>query len=564
MPPRHPLRPGDVLLDRYTLLARLGRGLGGETWKAVPLEGGDAVAVKVIPENADRWAQSDVLNEAAFLRELDHPHVVRYLGMVDLPGGGATFLIMEFVEGGNLWEWLQNHGPCRPELAAALLLQIAEGLRAVHERGILHRDLKPANVLVRPALEGAPRLLVADLGISRRAVLNVAAITRVAGTPGYAAPEAWTGGTLSGAADVYALGAIGWFLLTGREPEPTVGTTFLDPIHLPDLLPPDYRHEAGGLIDLIGAMLSLDPTGRPGLDRLCRELARRAGAEAPAAAPAVGRLATRPLPTPPRVAPPVSNPSLVPLPHPGGVVAELEPAVPAASVTPASLGRGRAASAQPGADSVVGDPWADTPSPDSSSRPWLLGGLAAGLLILGCGGFAWWSGGEAPPTATVDGPPVLVPPVAVVVEAPQPAPAETTPAVAATPAPAAPAAAPPARPVSEPRPAAATPAAEPASVAAPAPASGPIGRLRVGIVSPNGLPADVALVVAAPGGASNRSQSTQVVVPNARSGTVRVSLLSATTTLGEATVVVPPGDEVRVSCVSLVTDFSLLRCEVLP
>jgi hypothetical protein len=107
----------------------------------------------------------------------------------------------------------------------------------------------------------------------------------------------------------------------------------------------------------------------------------------------------------------------------------------------------------------------------------------------------------------------------------------------------------------------------PASVAPPQPAivaapGGPISRLRVGIEAPNGLPADVTLSVTGAGGASAESRSTQVVLPDTTSGRITVSVRSATRTLAEEIVDVPPGVEVRVLCKSLAADFSGMHCSV--
>jgi serine/threonine-protein kinase len=564
MPESESLRAGLVLLDRYVLLSHLGHGLGGQTWKAAPLGGGEPVAVKVLPPRADWRSQRDVLNEAAFLRELDHPNVVRYLGMVDLPGGGHTFLVTEFVEGGDLWHWAYEHGPCDPELAAALLVQIAEGLRAVHDRGILHRDLKPANVRVRPSVGTVPRVLVADLGISRRTVLNVASVTRVAGTPGYAAPEAWAGGTVSGASDVYALGAIAWFLLSGVEPEPSLGSTCLDPVKLPDLIGPERRKAAEPLVALVGEMLALEPPARPSVEACCRRLAQLAGAHVVVPTGlSTGVPSTRPLPTPPRGGHPslareVPSPTASPVPS-------LTPPVPAAAWPERSRGGDGRREPSPSETFLVDD---EPPPPQLASR-WRAGAFAAvvaAAAVLVCAGVT---------SRLASGPvPVVAPPIGVgepAVDArpapavpPPSAPPPAAPGPAATPAVATPAVVAPAPAVAAPVPAAAPAAPSPVSIAPAAISSGPVGRLRVGITAPNGLPADVSLVVSAPGGVSNRSMSTQVVLTDARSGPVRVSLESAMTTLGEASVEVPPGADVRVLCKALAADFSAMRNEVLP
>lgn len=494
------LRPGTTLADRYVLSEFLGCGLGGETWKATPKEGGAPVALKVIPQNADWRVQRDLLSEATFLRELDHPNVLRYLGIVDLPGGRETFLITEFIAGGNLWRWVRDHGACGPALAAELLLQIGEGLSAVHARGILHRDLKPQNVLVQPRDGGAPRLLVADFGVSRRVVMSVAAPTKVAGTPGYSAPEVWSGGPVSAAVDVYSLGAIGWFLLTGAEPEPTIGSTHLDPRDLFDRVGPETRAHAGPLLAMLASMLALQPASRPGLPRVLAGLAVAAGQAV--ATPAAVRTAERPSPT-------------------------LSPA---------------------GDRSVLDE------DPLPPRRSWPIGAAAlllGGFGVLCAGGLMAYFSRDVAPSEPASPAPVA----AAIAPAESPAPA---PVVAPAPPPVAAALEPAALEPAAPRVAAAPPS-PPAAVL---PQPGRIARLRVGLDSPNGLPADARLVVTAPGGSVKESSSTQVLVSDSQSGTAHIAIRSATQTLAEASLLVPPGEEVRVLCTTLAADFAGLRCSV--
>lgn len=530
------LRPGTTLLDRYVLTEHLGIGLGGETWKADPIDGGAPVAVKVISSSAGWRMHRDLLSEATFLRELDHPNVVRYLGLVDLPGR-ATFLVTEFVPGGNLSNWVQQHGPCEPRLTAVLLLQIAQALNAVHARGILHRDLKPQNVLVAPAEGASPRLLVADFGISRRSTESVASVTRVAGTPGYAAPEVWSGSTISAAVDVYGLGAIGWFLLTGRDPEPAVGSTHLDPAGLSEEAPATTLPDGAALRALITQMVALHPGDRPTLPDVCARLARVVDPAAPG--PSQTRSLSLPGPGRATIEPP---PSIEP-----------RPSIGVQTVVPSSP------------RSVL-----DDPPPDSGVRVGVGVVLALVTVVLAlCAGAGLWLYPEGGPDRVTDAPlpapnaappeipasagpasnahaePVaLVAPVAPVAPSPMlpEAPAlvtETLPAARTAPA-----------PVSPP---------QPAIVSAP---GGAISRLRVGIDAPNGLPADVTLSVTGAGGASAESRSTQVVLPDTMSGRITVSVRSATRTLAEEIVDVPPGVEVRVLCKSLAADFSGMSCSV--
>lgn len=153
------LAPGVVLLGRYRLVAPLGEGYGGETWRAEPVDGGPAVAIKVVRGGSGDQQRADLLREASFLSELRHPHVVGYGGVIDLPGTDTTFLVTALAEGGTLEDYVTLVGPLSPPQAAVLLLQLVDGLEAVHAGGVLHRDMKPQNVLVRNGAGGAPHLL---------------------------------------------------------------------------------------------------------------------------------------------------------------------------------------------------------------------------------------------------------------------------------------------------------------------------------------------------------------------------------------------------------------------
>ena len=404
-----------------------------------------------------------------------------------------------------------------PSAAAALLRQIAEGLLAVHARGILHRDLKPQNVLVRPSAQGfgaasVPTLLVADFGISRRTTTGAASITQVAGTPGYAAPEVWSGATLTGAVDVYGLGAIGWFLLTAKDPEPAIGRTHLDPRDLRELLDPMTQVQGAGLLTLLEAMLTLSPNARPLLPEVYQRLV---AAAAPPLPPSPGRTRSLPLLSPPAV----GSPTII-------------PEVPR---------------------SVLDEP---APEPGRGIFLLVVAGLLALVLCAGIvvGGYSAFDRPEAAPVvATPPVPPISAPP-------PTNLPPEEPVAPDLGPEPASPL---PTAVLAVPDPVATPVRASPASPVSPI-VGGPIARLRIGIDAPNGLPADVLLSVIAPGARTAESRSTQVVVMDTTSGTVTIAVRSATRTLAQAVVEIPPGDEVRVLCKALSADFAGMACAVRP
>lgn len=209
----------------YRFIAELSRGGQGVVYRAEQVTTGQAVAVKVLHRNAAPgagWA----LARARFLREiqiaasLNHPGIVRLLDSLTL-ADGRDALIMELIEGVPLDEWVDG----RPELGEAqrlnLLAEIADAMAHAHQRGIIHRDLKPSNILV----DTSGRARVLDFGVARRdgAGEDSDRLTRTGeftGTLAYAAPEQVLddGAAPDVRTDIYALGVMGFRVMTGRPP----------------------------------------------------------------------------------------------------------------------------------------------------------------------------------------------------------------------------------------------------------------------------------------------------------------------------------------------------------
>ncbi len=202
----------------YEILAELGRGGMGVVYKARQLRLNRIVALKMILRTgaaADEVARFRFRIEAEAIARLQHPNIVQIHEVGEHEG--RPFFSLEFVEGGSLQQKLQA-APQPPREAARLAETLARAMHAAHERGIVHRDLKPANVLLTP--EGTPK--ITDFGLAKRldAPDGHTRTGVILGTPSYMAPEQAQGEakTVTHAADVWALGAVLYEMLTGRPP----------------------------------------------------------------------------------------------------------------------------------------------------------------------------------------------------------------------------------------------------------------------------------------------------------------------------------------------------------
>jgi hypothetical protein len=172
------------------------------------------VALKLMSSRAtDRSLRARMERELRLARDLRHPNIVRVDELLEL--GDHHCLVMELVPGRTLKQRIASDGPVPFEEAGAILAGLASALAAVHAGGIVHRDLKPQNVIVTP--EGVVKLL--DFGLAKTPdSTGLTATGTILGTPDYMAPEQVDGATASERSDLYALGVIGYELVTGRPP----------------------------------------------------------------------------------------------------------------------------------------------------------------------------------------------------------------------------------------------------------------------------------------------------------------------------------------------------------
>ena len=195
----------------------------GEVWKARDTKLRRDVALKTLPpeftSDADRLARLE--REATLLASLSHPNIASIHGLEQEQG--AHVLVLELLDGGTLADRL-SRGPIPVEQSLKIALQIAEALEAAHERGVVHRDLKPANVAITP--DGRVKVLdfglAKGLGTSAEKAPTVTALRTevgsVMGTPAYMSPEQARGEVTGRQADIWALGAMLYEMLTGQSP----------------------------------------------------------------------------------------------------------------------------------------------------------------------------------------------------------------------------------------------------------------------------------------------------------------------------------------------------------
>jgi serine/threonine protein kinase len=195
--------PGQIIAERYRVVALAGRGGMGEVYRAEDLTLAQVVALKFLPDalSQDAAALARFHAEVRTARQVSHPNVCRMFDIGE--ANGTLFLTMEYVDGEDLASVVRRIGRLSPDKATEIARQICAGLAAAHERGVIHRDLKPANVM----LDGAGKIRITDFGLAGIAASIKGADVR-AGTPAYMAPEQLAGRDVSTKSDIYSLGLI--------------------------------------------------------------------------------------------------------------------------------------------------------------------------------------------------------------------------------------------------------------------------------------------------------------------------------------------------------------------
>jgi serine/threonine-protein kinase len=277
-------------MGSYVLGGRIGSGGMGEVWQATHRWLVRPAAVKLIrPEvlGAVTRQQADVLvqrfrREARAAANLRSPHTIQLYDF-GVAGDGTFYYVMELLNGLDLQTLVSQHGPLPPARTIHILQQACESLAEAHDRGLVHRDIKPANIQVCRMGHYYDFVKVLDFGLVKKsgsgaeAEMGLTAPNMVAGTPAYLSPETALGETVDQRADIYALGCVAYWMLTGRHvfeansPLQIVARH----IHTPPEPPSKYSAFDVGqdLESLILACLAKRPSDRPATAReLCDRL----------------------------------------------------------------------------------------------------------------------------------------------------------------------------------------------------------------------------------------------------------------------------------------------------
>jgi predicted Ser/Thr protein kinase len=253
-----------ALAGRYSLERELGRGGMGVVYLAREVRLDRPVAIKVLPpsKTADPKLRERFLREARTAAKLSHPNIIPIHAVEEI--GEFVFFAMAYVDGETLTERVRQRGPMPPSEAARVLRDVAWALAYAHGQGVIHRDVKPDNILLEQA---TGRVLVADFGIAG-VVAGAGGLVagEIVGTPEFMSPEQALGEAVDARSDLYSLGIVGYFTLSGTLPFEAERATEVLAKQVTEPAPPLASASPGvprRLAQAIDRCLAKDPAERP-------------------------------------------------------------------------------------------------------------------------------------------------------------------------------------------------------------------------------------------------------------------------------------------------------------
>jgi serine/threonine protein kinase len=205
---------GKTMVRKYKILAELGRGGMGVVYKAKDTRLKRTVALKFLPAELtqDKEAKKRFIQEAQAAAALEHPNICTVYEVDEAEG--QTFIAMSYIEGHSLKDKLQD-GPIDVDGAKDIAIQVAEGLKEAHKKGIVHRDIKPANIM----LDDEGRAKITDFGLAKLSWgVDLTKPSTILGTVAYMSPEQAKGEEVDHRTDIWSLGAMLYEMLSGERP----------------------------------------------------------------------------------------------------------------------------------------------------------------------------------------------------------------------------------------------------------------------------------------------------------------------------------------------------------
>ena len=214
---RHQVREA-AKLGQYRIEKLIGKGAMGQVFKARHAMLRRPTAIKVItPDTTDPDLLKRFEREVRETARLSHPNTVQIFDYGRTPEG-AFYYAMEYLDGADLRQIVTKHGPLPPPRAIHVLTQACGALKEAHGAGLVHRDIKPGNILLCQRGGEHDVVKLVDFGLVKDIASTSASLTQlgqICGTPETIAPEVLGGGKVTPSADIYALGAVGYYILSG-------------------------------------------------------------------------------------------------------------------------------------------------------------------------------------------------------------------------------------------------------------------------------------------------------------------------------------------------------------
>jgi calcium/calmodulin-dependent protein kinase I len=249
-----------LIKEEYDFREELGRGGFSVVVKAIKKDTEEAVAVKIIAKNQSPEELQLLQREIDILKKLDHRNIIALKDVFDEKD--TIYLVMELVEGGELFDQIVSRGTYSEADAANIIQQILEAVAYMHDNGIAHRDLKPENLLCSG--DETNTIKVTDFGLSKD--FSAASLGTACGTPDYVAPEVLKGQHYDNSVDMWSIGVITYILLCGFPPfyANTDQQIFEKILRIEYSFPsPDWDHISPEAVQFIKRILVPEPSCRP-------------------------------------------------------------------------------------------------------------------------------------------------------------------------------------------------------------------------------------------------------------------------------------------------------------